>query len=300
MSASEAPRELTLFTIAPSHYCLRASWALERAGLRPTVVRLTPLLHVGRMAASFFWAGVAPRAADVTSSPFGTPQLLVRGGGGGAPVQLLPTGSAVVAWADGGDAHRVFPARAPLPPEDAAAEAELRAEMHDRLGVAVRAWVYSHAAHNLSYFNAVFAEPANAGGALSGALVALLSPALMLSLRAIMGVGARDAARARAEGRIRAVFDAASRRLDDGAGGTRPFLFGDAFGPADLDLAALGAYACGGAVADAAFAGVAKLPDEARLPADMRAFAAEMAATRAGRHIAAMVRDHRVRGGKGV
>lgn len=294
-SPLKASEELTLYIIPPSHYCLRAVWALERAGVRPSVVKLAPLMHIARMAASFYFAGVSPRAKDKTSSPYGTPQLIVRGER--APT-LLPTGKAIIEWADGGDAHRVFPGRPPLSPDDAAGEAALCAELHDRLGTAVRVWVYSHAAHSLTYFNTAFAS--NAGGMIAGALFMLFSPVFMLAIRAVMGVSSRDAARSRAEVKIRTIFEAVSRRLDDGRGGSRPFLYGDSFGPADLDLAALGAYVCGGAVADAAFAGVAVLPPETALPAGMRAFAAEMAATRAGRHIAAMVRDHRTRGGRGV
>lgn len=281
--------QATLFTFPISMYNLRAEWALELAGCPPTQrVRLVPFLHVPVMALRFALAGVTPRARDSTSSPFGTPQLLLSSHRGGA-ARLLRCSDDIVAWADGGEAHRVFPPRAPLSLADAQAEAALRRALHDDLGKAVRTWAYTHVAYSLREWVATFAPNA---GPVTGALLLLCTPLILPLMRSVMGVWDQLGARARAQERIRAIFARVSERL-----GARAYLFGDAFGPADLDVAALGALAVG--LAEEAYRGVAHVRPTATFPPDMQAFMAEMRETRAGQHIADVLRKHRTRTSEG-
>ena len=276
----------TLYTFPISMYNLRAEWALELAGLPPLHrVCLAPFLHVPVMAVSFALAGVAPRGKDSTSSPFGTPQLIIHAGRGDA-ARLLRSGDEIIAWADGGEAHRVFPPRdAPLPLADAQAEAALCNALHDDLGKAVRAWAYTHVAYSLREWVWAFAPNA---GPVSAALWVLCTPLILPLMRSVMGVWDQRRARACAEERIRAVFARVSQRL-----GARNYLFGDVFGPADLDFAALGALAAG--LAEEAFRGAARVRPNASFPPGMQAFMAEMRGTRAGQHIAEVLRKHRTR-----
>ena len=52
------PDRATLYTFSPSHYNLRAVWALDRAGIVPRKVRMLPMLHVPIMASEFIWRGI--------------------------------------------------------------------------------------------------------------------------------------------------------------------------------------------------------------------------------------------------
>ena len=284
------PDRATLYTFSPSHYNLRAVWALDRAGIAPHNVRMLPMLHVPIMAASYIWRGIKPRAGDRTSSPFGTPQLVVALASSHA--KLLSSGSEIVAYADGGPGeHRVFPPRAPLSRSESDAEAEFVRMCHDELGVCVRSWLYTHLAYDVRAWWAAFLPNA---GPVSGVIFVLLTPLLMFAMRRVMHVTRQIEARRKTEAKMRTIFAAASERLAaPGSGGaSRQFLFGDAFGPADLDFAALGAYAAG--LGEEAFRGMAKIPALATFPPGMRDFMAEMKSTRAGQHIAAMARDYRL------
>ena len=282
MTPPAEPPQIFLFPV--SMYALRAVWALELAGLPCTRVRLVPFLHVPVMALRFALAGVLPpRGGDATSSPFGTPQLLIRGGGGGA--RLLRSSEEIVAWADGGDSHRVFAARAALSAADAEAETALRRALHDELGKAVRAWVYTHVAFNLTEWVATFAPNA---GPISAACWVLFTPIILPLMRSVMDVWDQRRARARAEDKIRAIFARVSERLEG-----RRYLFGGAFGPTDLDFAAMGAAAAG--LAEEAYRDAARVRPNSSFPPAMQAFMVEMRATRAGQHIADVVREHRRR-----
>jgi len=288
------PDRATLYTFSPSHYNLRAVWALDRAGIVPRKVRMLPMLHVPIMASAFVWRGIKPRDGDRTSSPFGTPQLVVASAS--APAKLLSSGSDIVAFADAGEEHRVFPPRAPLSRAEADAEADFVRMCHDELGVYVRSWMYTHLAYDVRAWWAAFLPNA---GPVSGAIFVLLTPLLMLAMRSVMKVTRQIETRRKTEAKMRTIFAAVSERLAAPGGGggsvsggaSRLFLFGNAFGPADLDFAALGAFAAG--LGEEAFRGGAKIPPLSFFPPDMRDFMAEMKSTRAGLHIAAMLRDYR-------
>jgi glutathione S-transferase len=299
--APPALTHLTLVSIPFSHFNVYAAWALERAGLRVArLVRVLPLLHLPVMPAFYWWHGAAPRAADRTSSPLGTPVLFAHGGAGaGGAARALRSSGEIVAFADSGGA--VFGGRArapPLSPAEAAAEHELVAACEERLGPAARTWAYSF----VLYDARAFLSLARSAGPLTGLCWLLLSPLLMLGLRSALRVWGQEARRRASEACLREEFARASARLAvplEG-GGARRFFFGDSFGPADLAFAALGFYAIGLSAQDVAsgvLRGVAFSPSLEAFPAAHRDFALEMRATPAGQHILRMVSEERGRRG---
>ena len=316
MSAAQSappppPLTLTLVSIPFSHYNIYAAWALERAGLRVTrLVRVLPLLHLPVMPALYWWHGAAPRAADRTSSPLGTPVLFARGGAGaGAATRALRSSGEIVAFADsaaaaaggGGGGGAVGGGRArapPLAPAEALAEREFVAACEERLGPAARTWAYSF----VLYDARALLSLARCAGPVTGLCWVLLSPLLALGLRSALRVWGQEARRRASEACLREEFARASARLAvplEG-GGARRFFFGDSFGPADLAFAALGFYAIGLSaqdVASGALRGVAFSPSLEAFPAAHRNFALEMRATPAGQHILRMVSEERGRRG---
>jgi len=201
------PDQRLLVTIPISHYCEKARWALERAGLDHEEERHVQLLH----------------------------RRAVRRAGGAetAPVLVTPEGvfadsRAILFYAD---AH-CEPERR-LYPQDAAARAEVVAleERWDTvLGPEGRLWMY---------FQTLALPEAFAGFNLTGVpawerrawplLFRMMKPAVNRHL----GVGAETAVRA--EQRIDAELDAAAAMLADG----RPYLTGERFTAADLTFAAM-------------------------------------------------------------
>ncbi len=305
---------LTLVAIPFSHYNIYACWALERAGLRVArLVRVLPLLHMPAVAGAYWWHSAAPRKADATSSPLGTPVLFASSAAGGGAAALRSSAE-IVAFADGLDG-RVFRAasgrpgagggRAALAPAEAAAEREFVAACEQRLGPAARLFAYAYVLYSPSAFLGL----ARSAGPVSALLWVALSPLLAVGLRTALGVWGSVARRTAAEAVLRAEFARASALLvrpSEGGGGggsgggsgdaPRRFLFGDAFGPADLAFAALGFYAVGLSAQDVAcgaLRGAAWSPSLDGAPAEWRAFAREMRETPAGQHILRMVREER-------
>ena len=187
-------------------------------------------------------------------------------------------------WADEVTGGGVFGGtRAPATAEEAAAEREFVRACDEELGPAARLWAYTSVLYDIR--QALSVGLFNAGP-LTAALWLLLSPLLVPALCSALRVRPQLERRRAAEARLRAAFAAASQRL---AGGRR-FLFGEAFGPADLALASLGFYAIGRSAQQVA-PGAAWSPELESLPADMQTFALELRATPAGQHIERMLRE---------
>jgi glutathione S-transferase len=199
-----------LITIPISHFCEKARWALDRAGL------------------------------DYVEEPHvqGVHRLAARRAGGGTTVPVLVTGEgpvlgeseAILGYADGhvGADRRLFPA-------DGRARAEVQAlcrELDAGLGPDGRRWIYAqmlgHPALMLRFNNQ--GVPAWEGRALSA-----LWPLATRWVARELGVGP---ATIREDGaRVMRAFDAIAQRLGDG----RPHLCGDRFTAADLTFACLAA-----------------------------------------------------------
>jgi glutathione S-transferase len=196
---SQAPR---LITIPISHYCEKARWALERAGLP---YREEPHLQ------AIHWAHVWRAGRSWT-----------------APVLVTPKGplresAQIVRFADA-QAHLGL-YRNPL-------AAALEARFDARLGPDARTWMYHRMLDRPDLIEA-YGAPGVPRWERAGLPVMLP----LMSKVIVRRVEADDDHAAAARDRVRAQFDEVAARLSDG----RPYLCGDAFSAADLAFAALAA-----------------------------------------------------------
>jgi glutathione S-transferase len=200
---------LRLITIPISHYCEKARWALDRAGLRYREERHVQGIH---------------RFASRRAGGQGTVPVLV------APGAVVADSAEIVEWVD----ERTAPERRLLPPDPDARE-QARAlcrRLDERLGPHGRRLIYVHMfardEQDLSFNNA--GVPAWEGLALRwGFPLAKRFVGHALGIRP--GVAAED------ERAVWGELDFVASLLDDG----RPHLCGERFGAADLTFAALAA-----------------------------------------------------------
>ncbi len=253
MGASGPP--CVLITIPISHYCEKARWALERAGIAYRERAHLQLIH----------------------------RVAVRRAGGGRTVPVLVCGDRVLAdsaeivdWADA-----LAPPDRRLYPDDPVAAAEVRGLERDfdsRLGPHGRRWTYHglHDRRDLAIDYGCTGVPPWERRVLSFAY-----PALIRGIDRYLDITPATAAQSEAE--VRATFDAVAARLDDG----RPHLCGERFTAADLTFAALAA-----SVLMPPEYGV-PLPQPEELPAAMASVVRELRAHPAGAYALAMFRDQR-------
>jgi glutathione S-transferase len=196
---SQAPR---LITIPISHYCEKARWALDRAGLP---YREEPHLQ------AIHWAHVW-RAGRGRTAP-----VLVTSEG------ALTESSDILRWVDSRSDLDLYPQ-----PEVAALEAHLDAE----LGPHGRRWMYHRI---LARPDLVRAYGAPGVPRWERAVLPALLPLVSRVINRYLDVD--DATAAESRDRVRAVFGEIGDRLADG----RRFLVGETFTAADLTFAALAA-----------------------------------------------------------
>jgi glutathione S-transferase len=252
---SSVPAVCELITIPISHYCEKARWALDRAGI---AYRERPHLQV------IHWAAVR-RAGGGRTAP-----VLVCGD------TVLPESADIVAWADSR-----MPDELRLYPDDEAGAREIRAlerDFDERLGPHARLWMYDkiRGRRDLALAYGVTGVPAWERRAL-----AVGYGAMSRVIDRYLGVTATAAAASELE--VRDVFDSVAARLADG----RPYLLGDRFTAADLTFSALAA-----AVLMPPEYGV-PLPGPDELPAPMAAKVRELRAHPAGAHALEMFRRER-------
>jgi glutathione S-transferase len=252
----DVARRPVLVTIPISHYCEKARWALDRAGVAYEERRHLPALH----------------------------RVAVRRAGGGltAPVLICEDGvigesSDIIDYAD---ARAATPAARMIPDDDAtAAEARaLAADYDTRLGPATRLWVYHH----------MMGRPELSTPPMVDGVPAWQRRAWRYGNRGIAFVISRvltinDETAVEAERTFRAIYAEVDGRLADG----RAYLAGDAFSVADLTFAALSAPL----IAPPEY-GV-RLPAVDELPPGMADVVREHRDTRAGRHALKMFATER-------
>jgi glutathione S-transferase len=195
----------TLVTIPPSHFCEKARWALEYAGVTFVEEPHAPMVH---------WAFVLPRTGTRT-----VPVLLRDG------QRPLTSSHDILCHCD-----TLLPEAARLYPEPhAAAVGALEDELDRGLGVQARRLAYCFVARSASLFRAGFSSSLPRTEA---TVVDLLSPVLRFALGRAFKVS--DSARARTQEKVDRTFDDVARRLDG-----RTYLIGDRFTAADLTFVAL-------------------------------------------------------------
>jgi glutathione S-transferase len=197
-----------LITIPPSHYCEKARWALDRAGIEYREEGHAPLVH---------YLFALPRSRTRT-----VPILLREGE---API-TESTDILRFADRDMPDAQRLFPSD---PHQSAEVESLVR-KFDLELGPPVRRHAYCYVARSRDAFLDVFAGTL---GPAERYLITRSEALLRAALRRAFAVSDRAAEKTRDQ--VAAVFADVSARIADG----RPFLLGDRFTAADLTFAAL-------------------------------------------------------------
>ena len=253
MSAS-APN-CVLITIPISHYCEKARWALDRAGVSYREHAHLQLIH---------W-------------------VAVRRAGGGRTAPVLVCGDRVLADSadivDEADAHA--PPNRRLYPDDPNAAEEVRALERDfdaNLGPDGRRWMYNglRGRRDLAVAYGCTGVPP-----WERRTLLMAYPMLIWVIDRYLGI--TPAAAAQSETRVRATFHTVAERLSGG----RPYLCGERFTAADLTFAALAA-----SVLMPPEYGV-PLPQPEELPSATAATVRELREHPAGAHALAMFRDER-------
>jgi glutathione S-transferase len=245
----------TLLTITLSHYCEKARWGLERAGIAYREERHAPGFHA-----------LALRRAG---GKRGTPILVTSDG-------IIGDSTDILLWAN----ERAEKGRA-LYPEDPDARAEvlgLEDRFDEDLGPHVRRAIYFHMlpSRRLTMPLMTHGVPRH-----ERALLPLVYGPLSKLMRSSMRIDAAGAQRS--SDRLMGVMAEVSKRLADG----RRYLTGDRFGAADITFASLAAPAvC------AQGYGV-PLPRVEELPAGAAALVRKVQDTPAGAFCIRMYRDER-------
>ena len=244
-----------LITIPISHYCEKARWALDRAGIRYVERAHLQLIH----------------------------RVAVRRAGGGTTAPVLVCGDRV--FADSSDILNAADARTPedrrLYPSDPSGAAEVRAlqyQFDTSLGPQGRRWMYNglRGRRDIAIAYACTGVPT-----WERRVLPLAYPIVARVIDRVLDVTPATAARAETE--VREIFDGLGERLSDG----RPYLCGERFTAADLTFASLAA-----SVLMPPEYGV-PLPQPDELPTAMATVVRELRGHPAGAHALAMFRSER-------
>ncbi len=196
-----------LLVLPPSHYCEKAAWALDRAGIAYT--------------------------REPHAPPFHRPPIRRAGGKGTTPTLLadgraIDDSTAILQWVQAQPAARWAPYPAPVAAQALAWEERF----DDEIGPHSRRFAYFH----LLPHKALTAPLLTAGVApWQATAVRLFYPLLRWAFRKGLRIDAAGAARSREK--VLQAFDAVAAARADG----RSFLTGDTFTAADLTFAALAA-----------------------------------------------------------
>jgi glutathione S-transferase len=199
-----------LITIAFSHYCDKARWALDRAGIPYRESAHLPVFHVIPV----------KRAGGTRTVP-----VLVTDEG------VFPDSTDILGWVDRRRPDLGLYGRTPEERRDIAA---LEDHFDEELGPHTRRWGYFHVLPNTA-LALHMCEAHGHAPAWEQAAMPFLFPLVRGFMLRAMSIDAESAARSIRE--VQGVFDEVRDRLADG----RRYLVGDTFTAADLTFAALAA-----------------------------------------------------------
>jgi glutathione S-transferase len=244
-----------LVTIPISHFCEKARWALERAGIPYEERAHLQVFH----------------------------RFAVRRAGGGTTAPVLVCGDRVLA--DSADILEEADARAPegrglypSDPDEAAEVQELQSDFDKRLGPEGRRWMYNELHGHKEIALAYGCTGVPTWQRRSFPFTYPLVEGIVMRFLDIS-----PATAAESEAAVRETFDQVDERLADG----RPYLCGESFSAADLTFAALAAPV----VVPPEYGVPLPQPDE--LPASMAAVVRELRDHPAGAHALRMYREQR-------
>jgi glutathione S-transferase len=216
-----------LVTIPFSHFCEKARWALQHAGVAFDEEGHVPGMHRFAVQQARGRPGSVPVLVLDDVAHVAHVAHVGRGAQGG----VLDDSPLIVRWAD----RRAPAGRKLLPPHDSPLYAEalaLERQLDHELAPHIRRLAYFHLLPDRSLTLQLMAVGTPR---LEHTLVRGMFPLLRLAMRRAMRIDAAGAARSR--DKVRRTFDDVGRRLSDG----RPYLLGDRFGVADLAFAAFAA-----------------------------------------------------------
>lgn len=198
---------LRLVTIGPSHYCEKARWALDRAGIGYDEEAHVPMVH---------WLFTLPRTRTRT-----VPVLLT-------PHGHLTDSTDILRFVDRGldEPVRLYPHDAALAKE----VAELEDLFDEQIGTTARRLAYCHLVPQPELFVEVMSDKLRPA---ERALLRVAQPALRQALGRAFRVSSR--AKERLPKKLDELLAPIAARLSDG----RRYLVGDRFTAADLTLVAL-------------------------------------------------------------
>ena len=244
-----------LLTIALSHYCERARWALDRAGLDYREEPHIPLLH--RLHTARVHCRTVP--VLVTAS------------------EVLTDSHSIVRWAA---VHGVEACLYPAESDLCARVIEIERYVDRELGPHVRRWAYSYLLHEPSLLRLCFTRGVTRAER-------LIAPLVVRAVRPLVRRGykvSRDRGRA-SLARAGAALAQVAGWLADG----RPYLTGGTFTAADLAVASLAAPL----VCAPQYGG--SMPSFEDLPGAMRADVERLRATRGGAFVLELYTRERTR-----
>lgn len=257
------PTENTLVTIAFSHYCEKARWALDLAAIPYREDGHLPLIHL---------AFTRPRGGR------STPLMVLTDG------TVLKDSTTILDWIDdaliaGGASGAYGPSPIwPTEPEAAATARTVEAQLDDRFGPHARRLGYWHLLGAPPQLLFDFAKVAPRAEQM---LLRVFRPLVVAFIKRSLKIDAAGAQRS--ERIVRETFAAMSDRLATGTG----YLVGDRFSAVDLTFASL--------AAPLIFPDHHPIPwpPLSQIPPAMRTLVEALRATPAGHHVQRMYAEHR-------